>query len=194
MSAGDHAMGAAASIERSQAEIISPKKDSKKDNKDFLVDPENYTTDGGIYHKKYRSTLIDIANLIKKNSMDIGRQSVGFYYDRNTNERDKLYVGIDIIIDNPTGADYGTRAKSAIYNNLEPVMESVNAHRELFKEKQIVGMVIGFKWKDGGKGEQINIWINESDADRYKDNKMTFNEIVQRSFLTNGQGRIIILR
>jgi len=160
------------------------------DSSKFLVNPDKYTTDGGMYQKKYRSNLISIIDRIK-NSMNIGEESVGFYYDKKANNKQRLYVGIDILMEDVAGADYGMRAKTVIYNNLVPVMESINAQKVIFKEERIAGMVVNFKWKGG---EQVNIWVNAADVERYLSRGMTLDEVVHRSELTDGQGKMIILK
>ena len=160
------------------------------DSSKFLVNPNRYTTDGAAYQKKYQSNLISIIDRIK-NSMNIGQESVGFYHDRQANNSQRLYVGMDIIMEDVAGTDYGARAKTVIYNNLVPVMESVNSQKVIFREERITGMVVNFKW---GSGEQVNIWIKAVDVERYLNKEFTLNEIVQRSELTDGQGKRIILR
>ena len=174
----------------SSAVNSSAPKSRSVDSSKFLVNPENYTTDGGIYQKKYQSNLISIIDRVKY-SMNIGEESVGFYHDKKAGNRQKLYVGIDIIIENAAGADYGVRAKTVIYDNLVPVMESVNTQKVLFKEERIAGMVVSFKWKGG---EQINVWINAADVERFINRGMTLDELVQRSGLTDREGKGIIFK
>jgi len=172
--------------------MVNPPAPKKRavDSSKFLVNPDKYTTDGGIYQKKYQSNLISIIDRVK-HSMNVGEESVGFYHDKKANDGRRLYVGIDIIIENAAGADYGVRAKTVIYNNLVPVIESVNAQKILFKEERIAGMVVSFKWKGD---EQINVWINAADVERFINRGMTLDEVVQRSGLTDGEGKGIIFK
>ncbi|MCL1910775.1 MAG: hypothetical protein FWG13_01025 [Leptospirales bacterium] len=159
------------------------------DSSKFLVNPDNYTTDGGVYQKKYQSNLLNIIERVK-HSMNIGEESVGFYYDKKANNR-KLYVGIDIIMEDIAGADYGMRARTVIYNNLVPLMENVNTQKVIFKEERIAGMVVSFKWKGS---EQINVWVSAADVERFLNRGMTLDELIQRSELIDGQGKRLILK
>lgn len=166
--------------------------ENKKPN--FFIDPDKYTTDGVIYQQRYKRNLQGIINTLLKSDMVIKEQSVGFYFDKKSNNPQRLYVGLDLIVNDIAGADYGLRAKTALDKNLRYVMEAIHSQREFFKEEQIVGFVIGFVWTNANVNEQINIWIQSADAERYKNNELTYDETIQRSYLTNSQGRIIILK
>ncbi len=60
-------------------------------------------------------------------------------------------------------------------------------------EKEVVGSVIGIRWEREKTTEIVTIWITKSDVIRYEMKELTFDEIIQRNFVTNTEGKIIRL-
>ena len=160
----------------------------------LLVDPERYTTNGAVYQKKYRNYLVAIADdIIEKKNLTIEPGSMGFYFDKKSNDRSRLYVGLDLNMGPIENRDYKKVALGLLDTNLKLIMETVSSCASMFAEEQIVGMVIGFKWKSGQFDEQVNIWMLEEEVIQYENGRITFEELVQRSTLTSSTGKIIIL-
>lgn len=84
----------------------------------YLVNPENYTTRGVEYHKKYQPYLIGISGEItEKHKMMIIPGTVGFYYDKKSDDRSRLYLGLDInsgITLHAVQGSNGSRIKAAL--------------------------------------------------------------------------------
>ena len=174
---------------------VKKEKNEKKEKKDksYFIDPDKYTTDGAKYQQKYKSSLQSIISALLRSNMVIKEESVGFYFDKQSDNK-KLYVGLDLMVDSVSGKDYGARAGSVIKSNVKYVMDTIISQKAFFDEEQITGIVIGFLWKEKNVDEQVNIWIQSSDAMRCRNNELTLDELIHRSFLTNAQGRIIILK
>lgn len=168
-------------------------KDKPYDGNRYLVPAESYTTAAINYHTKYKESLLSIAEELTNKNIKIGEKTLGFYYDKNANDKNSFYVGLDSILPRATGSDYLSRAKAVIYTSLKPVLETVNSREEIFSESNVAGMAIGFKWRNAGASEQVSIWIPKYEALSYRGDSMPFEELVYRSFLTNAIGRIIVL-
>jgi hypothetical protein len=181
-------------VEREKA-ILEGYSDEKGDKyASLLVNPERYTTNGAQYQKKYYRHIIGIAtDIIENKKMTIETGSMGFYYDRKSADRDKLYLGLDLVMGDMANRDYAQVAQGLIDTNLKLIMETMNSCKTLFLEDQIVGMVIGFKWTVTGEARQINVWMLEDEVVRYENSRITFDELVQRSTLTNTEGKVIML-
>ncbi len=161
---------------------------------DLLVDPERYTSSGRVYHEKYRKYLIAIgAELVEDKSLKVSKGSIGFYFDRKSDSRDRLYLGIDLEMGISTSERYQDAAASYADTTLKQVMETVNTCISVFREKNIVGMVIGFKWLRSGNEEHVNIWIVEDDVILFERGKLTLQEVVVRATVTGMTGAIIRL-
>jgi len=159
---------------------------------DLLVDIQRYTTNGAAFQERYHKYLIGIAGDITENKgMTIGKGSIGFYFDKKSSDRDRLYLGLDILAGDISNKQYDRVALALIHEYMESIMETMNSCKTIFGEKEVVGMVIGFKWKGGDSDEQVNIWIQKEDVLKYEINQLTFDELVQRSTVTNTAGKII---
>lgn len=168
-----------------------------KDNSDldrYFVDIHKYSTDGGKFQKKYIVSLREILRSLLEKNLVVEDKSTGFYYEKKTGNRSRLYAGTDILLPEPAGKNYAARARAAIWKNLRTVTAVFAAHNECFSEQKITGMVIGFKWQSAGSSEQINVWILETDVKSFMDDRMTFDELVQKSTLTSASGRILVFR
>ncbi len=78
--------------------ILKHNTEEKKDRYAiYMVNMGNYTTKGGEYHQKYQPYLVGIAGeIIEKYKMTIVPGTVGFYYDKKSNDRSRLFLGLDI--------------------------------------------------------------------------------------------------
>lgn len=180
--------------EREQ-KILDLYTDQNKDKyADLLVDVQNYTTSGAEYHKKFYKYLIGIAgDIVEKKKLSIEKASVGFYYDKKSGDRSKLYLGLDINTQAYFEQPYETVAVNLIRKNLRDVIQTINSCRSIFSENEIVGMVLGWKWNAKTAREHVSVWIYKEDFIKFEDGMITFDELVQRSTIANTTGRVIKL-
>ncbi len=183
--------------DKKREEKILKQYSKEQDNKykDLIVDIKKYTTNGALYQEKYYKLLIGVAvDIVDNKKLKIVRGSIGFYFDRKSQQKDKLYLGLDvdtgITDDNP----YGRVAVELLKKNIREISDTVNSCRSIFEEKEIVGMVIGFKWRSYSRAEQVNIWINEDDIIRFEKRNLTIDELIQKSTITDTYGKIIKLQ
>lgn len=160
----------------------------------LLVEEERYTTTGVEYHRKFYKHLIGIAgDIVENKKLSVEKASVGFYYDKFSGERRKLYLGLDIATSGAFPQPYEAVAVSLIRKDLRDIVQTVNSCRTIFGETEIVGMVIGWRWSAAGANERVNVWILESDLLKFEDGMITFDELLQRSTVTSTIGRVIRL-
>jgi hypothetical protein len=187
------------SADSREEKILKYSEDKDKANKYgiFLVNPENYTTMGAEYHHKYYPFLIGIARAVAEDKkIDILEKSIGFYYDKREDKKNKLFLGIDInaqfdpAIPNP---NYQVIALTQLKKYLNDILFVLQSCKSIFQEKEVVGSVIGIKWEREKSIEIVTIWISKDDVIRYEMKELTFDEIIQRNFVTNTEGKIIRL-
>ena len=163
----------------------------------YLVETDQYTTNGVHYHKKYHKHLIGIARIIiNKKGLSIVKNSIGFYFDTKESAKNRLYLGLDIDIPHRANFDnkpYTKIAAMLLKEHIDNILYTIHSCRSIFTEKEIVGMVIGLLWKAKGTKELLSIWIDKKDVLRYEDNKLTLDELILRNPITNNQGKIIRL-
>ncbi len=170
-------------------------KEQDKKYKDLIVDIGKYTTNGAVFQEKYYKLLIGVAvDIVDNKKLRIVKGSIGFYYDRKSEQKNRLYLGLDIDTGLTDDNSYGRVAVELLKKNIRDISDTVNSCRSIFEEKEIVGMVIGFKWKSYTREEQVNIWINEADILRFEKRNLTFEELIQKSTITNTRGNIIKLQ
>jgi hypothetical protein len=163
----------------------------------YLVNPAQYTTKGNEYHQKYHQYLLGVArSVIEEKNLTITESSIGFYYDKREAKKNKLYLGIDIQVPlyvegNTTG--YQAAALSEIKKYLKDVIYVMQSCTTIFKEQDVVGSVIGLHWEREGQRESVTIWIDKDDVISFEKKTLTFDELVQRSFITNTEAKIIRL-
>ncbi len=161
---------------------------------DLLVELESYTTDGDRYQRKYQKLLIGIAgDLIEEKEMTIAEHSIGFYYDKKSGDTEKLYLGLDIDSGRIASGSYPNVVINLLQKDLDDIIETLNSCRSILYEDNIIGLVIGWKWTSGAVREQVNIWISKDNVLRFEDNRLTLEELIQRSTVTNTEGKIIRL-
>lgn len=167
---------------------------NKEKYADLLVDTQRYTTSATEYHNKFLRFLIGIAgDIVENKKLAVEKGSVGFYYDKKSGDRNKLYLGLDIDTRGSYEQPFEHIAVSLLRRNLRDVVQTINSCRSIFSENEIVGMVIGWKWTSKGVREHVSVWILKDDFIRFEDGMITFDELVQRSFVTNTAGRVIKL-
>ena len=160
----------------------------------YLVDINSYSTNGAFYQKKYEKEIISIiASLTENYEMEISKNSAGFYFDKKSNIKNRLYLGFDFKVVKDNNLDYGRYSTSLIKENVAVVMNEVFRFSRILNEKEVAGLVIGFKWQDGRSNSLVNIWIKKEDMILARESKITINEMYQRSTITNSEGKIILL-
>lgn len=160
----------------------------------YLVDISSYSTNGAYYQKKYESFILSVvAALTEKQDFDISKKSAGFYFDKRSNRTDRLYFGFDVEVVKDNSLDYGRFSTQVIKENVETVLSEIFRYERMLDEKEIAGLVLGFKWRDGRINQQVNIWIKKEDMVLARQAKITINEMYQRSTITNSEGKIILL-
>lgn len=176
-----------------EGEILKRYSEENKDKYgDLLVDITKYTTNGAQYHEKYRKLLIGLAGeIIEVRKYAIVPGSIGFYFDKKMPEKTDLYLGLDIDAGNNLSETYSGVATYLIKQNLREIIETVRLCVSIFSEKEVIGMVVGWRWTSGSKQEQVNIWMSKEDLIKYEEKKLTFEELVIRSVITNTEGLFI---
>ncbi len=161
---------------------------------DLLVDTGRYTTAGAEYHKKFYRYLIGIAgDVVEKKKLPVEKGSLGFYYDKRSGDRDRLYLGLDVDTKSTFDQPFDTVALGFIRKDLRDVIQTINSCRTIFSESGIVGMVIGWVWTSKGAREHVSVWIYKDDFIRFEDGMITFDELLMRSTVTNTIGRVFKL-
>ena len=164
---------------------------------ELLVLPEQYTTNGAYYHKKYYDYLIGIARtLSEEQKLAIARNSIGFYFDKRENNREKLHLGLDVNIPADAqnrGLSYEAMGMSALERHLKNIIDVLYAGTAVFGEKEIFGTVVAFRWESGARSESITIWIEKREMRLFEENKLTLKELITRSPITNTAGKLIRL-
>lgn len=178
--------------------ILAFSKSEASRYQEFLIDPGQYTTNGAVYHEKYLNHLVGIARMLSSDyKFSIAKNSIGFYFDKKLNLRDRLYLGIDIEIpldeSAHAGSSYQHIAVTALETYLKDVLVVINSCTTIFGESEIIGMVVGFHWKIKEQRSSINIWIDERDVVRYENKQLTMKELISRSYITNTEGKLIRL-
>lgn len=161
----------------------------------YLADESEYTTDGIRYHKKYYKHLIGLATVFtEEKKLDIVKKSIGFYYDKKRDNKNELYLGLDLIVVNEYPyTSYNEAAVTFLRRYLCDVIYTVYSCRTVFEEDEIIGIVVGFKWERDNKNESVNIWIYKKDVLLFEEKRLTFEELIYRNFITNSEGKIIKL-
>jgi hypothetical protein len=188
--------GCAATSDREKTLMTASGKENPR-YADLLVVPEQYTTNGAAYHKKYYKCLIGIATVLSdEHKLLVVKNSIGFYYDKKENRKDRLYLGIDIAVALDASHQYSSYegiAVALLEHYLKDMLAVVHSCTSAFQEKEILGTVIGFRWESGGRSESINIWIDKRDVARFEEMQLTLKELISRSVITNTGGKLIRL-
>jgi len=162
--------------------------------KDLLIDINRYSTNGGSYQKKYEKYLLSMAGeIVEGQDLEVSKGSVGFYYDKISEKKDRLFLGFDINVEKENTLDYGKFSVNIIKENVNGIIDLMYKYNSILSENEIAGIVIGFKWKDGKSFQQVNIWMRKEDIQLFYNKGITINELYQRSAITNSNGKIILL-
>ena len=162
--------------------------------KELLVDIKRYSTNGGSYQKKYEKQLLSMAGeIVEGQDLDEAKGSVGFYYDKTSSSKERLFLGLDINVEKENTLDYGKFSVNIIKENVNGIIDLMYKYNSILSESEIVGIVIGFKWKDGKSSQNVNIWIKKEDIKLFYNRGITINELYQRGIITNSNGKIILL-
>lgn len=163
----------------------------------FLVDIDKYTTSGADYHRKYYKYLIGIARIaIEENKLNVVEKSIGFYYDLKENIQNKLYLGLDISPSPDTPLQYSSYEQVAVVlldRYLSDILYILNSCKTIFSEEDIFGTVIGIEWTRFNRAESVTIWIDRKDIISFENNKVTLKELIQKNYVTNTEGKIVML-
>ncbi len=163
----------------------------------YMVDSEKYTTNGKKYHDRYYKYLVGIAAItIGINKMNIRKNSIGFYFDKKKNVKNELYLGLDVMV--PVDPVYSFSSYTEVgvvqlKKYLTDVLFIIHSCKTIFKEDEVIGIVVGMSWIRDKSEESINIWIDKKDVFQFENNKLTFNEVILRNTITNINGKIINL-
>ena len=186
--------GQISSTDRPFTETSVTSLEVKNKYSEYLVDLNTYSTNGAYYQNKYENFILSIiASLTEKHEFDVSKKSTGFYFDKRSNRTDRLYFGFDVEVVKDNNLDYGRFSTQVIKENVETVLSEIFRYEQMLKEKEIAGLVIGFKWREGRISRQVNIWIKKEDMILAREAKITVNEMYQRSTITNSEGKIILL-
>ncbi len=169
-------------------------KDSEEKYARLLVDQNLYTTKGGELQKKFYRHLIGIAGEIsEKRQLTIIPGTIGFYYDKKSGDKTRLYMGLDIQSGRQFPATLTDKALQALRKDVGIVMHTMDSCRSIFREDDVAGMVIGWRWSNNKSGEFVSLWIEKSDMTKYVNLQLTVEEVIHRSTVTNSEGKIIRL-
>ena len=162
--------------------------------KDLLVDIKKYSTNGASYQKKYEKQLLTMAGeIVEDQDLEVSKGSVGFYFDKISAMKERLFLGLDINVEKDNALDYGKFSVSIIKENVNGIIDLMYKYNLILSESEIAGIVIGFKWKEGARSQQVNIWMSKADINLFYNKGITINELYQRSVITNSSGKVILL-
>ena len=174
-------------------EHVTGEKQKMYDN--LLVPLGQYTTMGGEFQKKYYKHLIGVAGEItEKKTLKIIPGSIGFYYDKKSGDKNKLYFGLDIHSEKKYVPSLTTNSLKLLRKDVGIVIRTLHSCKSIFLEKEIVGMVMGWKWYRDYGDDFISIWIDKDDVSRYEKQELTLDEVLERSTITNSEGKVIRLQ
>src|SRR4030066_1684341 len=165
-----YTVGCAAVNDKREMEILNQySKQNEEKYLNLLVDINKYTSNGAQYQNKYHRHLIGLAgDIVDNKKLTVAQGSIGFYFDKKSDEKNKLYLGLDIDAGENNNQEYSTMAIMLMKKNLKDVINTVNSCKSIFFENDIVGMVVGWKWVNRGTTEQVNIWIQKDDVIKYE--------------------------
>jgi hypothetical protein len=174
--------------------VFTAKPGENRNYQDYLVNIKSYSTNGAYYQKKYEKILLSMAmEITEGQDLEVSKESMGFYFDKKSNRTDRLFLGVDINTVREGKLDYGRFSVKLIKENVGGLIEVMYRYRAILGEKEVVGIVIGFRWTENKGNEQVNIWIMKEDIQLFIEGKITQNEMYQRSTITNSTGKIILL-
>ncbi len=185
-------------IQTREKEILSYPREKVNIYEQYLVNPDQYTTRGEVYHRKYRDHLIGIARIsTEKYDLKVMKNSIGFYHDKKGKDAGKLYLGVDFMVDigsNLADYPYGNAVEHLLKKHIGDFLYITQSCDTVFRENEITGSVIGMRWEHGGKNHLFNFWIEKKEADLFEKHRITLAELIERNTITNTAGQVIRLR
>lgn len=161
----------------------------------YLVKLDDYTTNGKTYHERHYSYLLGLSEILtEKYGYHLKNNSVGFYYDKVTMEKDRLFLGMDIVCDQEllkSGEGYSASGRRMIETYLQNVLDVSRKYEDIFNEPEIEGVVVGFFWVRDGKKEFVNVWLAKQNIKELFNGYLTFWELVLKSTVTDTEGKKI---
>ncbi len=159
----------------------------------YLVSLEAYSLVQGIrLQKKYHDLLIGlIAELAEKRNYTLAPGSVGFYFDRRSDRRNELYLGLDIRTNRNYAEPHEDVTVRLLKRELPRLLDILYSCVSIFQENSVVGVVLSWSWSQDGRKQTMTIWITKNDIIRYRGGSLTYGELVQRSTVTNTDDNII---
>jgi hypothetical protein len=184
-----------ASVSKREKDILDYPQEKIATYENMLVDLRQYTTNGLEYHAMYRKHLIGIARyIIEERKMSVAKGSIGFYFDKRENKRNKLYLGVDIDISlnqDQMRMSYKETAMSIITRHLADIMFIIYSCKTVFDEREIIGAVIGFHWRKGDDSDMANVWIDKGDIMKFENKELTLSEVIHRNSITDTKGKVM---
>jgi len=166
----------------------------RKKYRDYLIDINLYTGGGNLLHEKYSDELLCLAfSMSEKQDISLVKQSVGFYHDRLSSGDRVYYIGFDVSAEYDGKLDYGRFCTRLIRENVSGIAEEAVQLERVFREKNVAGMVITFRWDNSGEESNFTIWLKSADLRLYNNGNITASELYQRSTITGSSGRVILL-
>ncbi|HNR87702.1 MAG TPA: hypothetical protein PKM65_05140 [Spirochaetota bacterium] len=163
----------------------------------YLVQEDQYTTNGVVYHRKYRTYLLGIARyMIEEKKYAVLKNCIGFYFDKRENIKSRLYLGLDVElpVDASLASSSGRGIALSFFNkHLSEVLYVLFSCKTIFAEAEVVGAVVGFQWRAAGSQEIYNIWIDKKDVIKFENGSLTLREIVERNIITDTRGKVVKL-
>ncbi len=164
----------------------------------YLIKQKQYTSSGVVFHKRYYKYLRGVAKMIiDEKKYHIVRNSIGFYYDKKSHDKSKLYLGLDLDVEPDSElvvSKYGNRALSLLKKYTPELLKVVFSCESIFSEDDVVGIVIGLRWKVYGEAEVVNIWVDKKDIIRFEKTELSLSEIIDRNVITDTNGKVIRLQ
>ncbi|MDA3899354.1 MAG: hypothetical protein PF637_02410 [Spirochaetes bacterium] len=163
----------------------------------FLVLTEDYTTDGGYYHKKHSTYLLGLAEVLtEKYSYNLKERSIGFYYDRLGKQTDLLYLGLDIDCSQnliKDKSDYFKTGNDMIHEYLQNILTVTRRYDAILSESSVEGVVVGLYWFRRGRREMMTVWMSTQNIREYYNDHLTFKQMLIKSTVTDSDGKKIRL-
>ena len=161
----------------------------------YLVDVASYTSSGKIYHTKYIKVLKGFSKYaVVDHKLELSEKSVGFYFDKKLSDREDLYFGFDFYPDSAIASSvnsYEDNARLMIQRYYENILSFYGLLEDVMSEKAVKGIVIGMKWKSGGRNESMTLWVRKQDAADFANKMLTFKNLVYKTTVTNSEGKIV---
>lgn len=161
----------------------------------YLVPFERYSVAlGARLQKKHHALLIGLAReMTDTMKLKLRRGSIGFYFDKKSKSREELYLGFDVLLSSTYADTYVQSATDIVRSYLKKMLETISNVSSVFREDSVTGVVVGWRWEQADYSARLNIWLSKRDMYLFLNGLLTFEELVQRSTVTNAQDNIIRL-